>query len=782
MMFRGRYPRLSLIGLMGLLFLFVGSPAWGQQTGVKVEVDPEAVGIQGQFRPGYWTGVRLKITNESGQSRALRCVWEVRDIDGDRVLMEHVLGGVEAKGTRTPWLYAPIRTGSVTPWQFRVFDVDSGEMLGRQVVTPASEVLIPQENRAIAVTGEGILNLTPLYGNRRTQNEALTVIPGLSHEGMPNRWYGYDMLDAVIWTQSGGSPPSGEKLKALTEWVQRGGHLVVILGPGDSALQDWQSQAGILMPAIQPEVVDALPLPSWMGSARAKQDGTPHTVTAYALNPPAGKNHQAILTETVGPSGKTPLAVSHRVGVGRVTVIGVDLTSRKLSELGLPNDPALWQAVFGWRGRYISKVSFEQGVKDGNFINEDIRPSVLLDTLLPQHVVMQDRASAGLGLAMLLFVIYGLLAGPVSFFLLRTNRMVHWSWPVFVIIVTVFAAASWTGAYFFRPLQTRIGHFSVMTIDVESQRVHTHSWLSLFKPKHGRVTFSIDPAKTEGNHNVVSSSGLLMRSTATGFVDTQTYEMDAYEPSEAGLPFRSTARQLELDYLGSLTDEGGLADQEYELPQGSVTWDGNRLTGRITHGLPFDLTDVVIVFSDGDPSNEPRVWTRYRRDWLRGQRLDLEVLGRSDPLAVEPIYTINRSPNGPWGGFLAGVTENWQQTNTLTGFTNPGAVTDEITPDLVVQRLLALTFYDMLPRPRYLRSEQDQFSGNFGPTGAYPIRHTMRRLDLSKQLREPCLIVVGNVRSNAMLPVPVEVDGDRNLATSDSSWVMVRLIFPVNMK
>ena len=46
---------------------------------------------------------------------------------------------------------------------------------------------------------------------------------------------------------------------------------------------------------------------------------------------------------------RRPLVVAGSYGLGRVTLIGVDISDRRLMGGYLPNGPLLWSAVFGWR-------------------------------------------------------------------------------------------------------------------------------------------------------------------------------------------------------------------------------------------------------------------------------------------------------------------------------------------------------------------------------------------------------------------------------------------------
>ena len=130
----------------------------------------------------------------------------------------------------------------------------------------------------------------------------------------------------------------------------------------------------------------------------------------------------------------------------------------------------------------------------------------------------------------------------------RTSTALVWA---FVAVVLVFSAVSWAGAWLMAPKRAAVSHFTILSAQADSPTVHAHSWLSLYIPKFAKQKVEVDPDHPTVKHTL-ASPGLVTGLNESGFLDPQTYEIDTAIPRSADIPFRSTAKQLEVDYLGRI--------------------------------------------------------------------------------------------------------------------------------------------------------------------------------------------------------------------------------------
>lgn len=781
------------------------------------------IGLGGWVRPGDWAVLRLTLENRSAKDRAVVCEWLSSDIDGDQVRARRT-ATLAPQRQQGLWLYAPaaVRTNERTDWKLRVSDAQSGGVLASRMVRPYR--LLDRRVRAVAVMGSASLGLGP-YADRPgadvnygtvTRQEATQFLSGLRPIDLPDRWHGLAMLQAIIWTSEAGDPGDpaiGDGTReALRQWVRRGGHLVLSLVPDDpNYLTLWrQSALSDLLPDVDARTIAVRRPPAWLGqpsrldelslnltsltpvSARADSapgdDGRLATEAPGLLAPaPRPDPDLSVLLRSEGPERGLPVVVARQYGLGRVTLIGVDLADRRLVRVGLPNsytsDPApigttLWATVFGWQGPARTDDFLDSQLRNGAIIRPGLayRGETDLAELLPPALTTTGTIGPLLLAAILLFGLYWLLAGPVGFAVLRARGQSRHNWVVFALVVAAFTALTWGGALLLRTNTASVRHLSVIDFDARSGLVRLQSWMSVFWPTHATVELRLDgnaadPPDPAALDHTLASPGIDPRAEAAVFVDTQSYLLDARAPAWSPLrdnqrrglrvPFRATAKQFQAHLLAT---PDRLLPAQWPVPQGTVTESGGRLGGQLAHRLPGDLTNVLIVWCPGD-RRTPMV--QRRPLWASGQTLDLaDRSSPMTPLLTPPGPARGQAPTPPWTGYLAGLLKNF------AGLRQPDHPTSlVIDASRQAQMIEALSFYDALPPPRY-----EARQGGFDPgDGDRLQRSAARSLDLSHLTALRRLIVIGHMDA-APTPMPLTLDGQR---PASSGSTIVRIILPV---
>lgn len=775
-----------LLALAVVATLACNRAAVAQLDQVAVDYRSEDVGLAGYVRPGTWAPMRLTLDNPSGEPRRVICRWTVPDSDGDQVLCDRLVTLTPAR-RQTVWLYAPapITTDDRTIWQLEVFDATATGEAGRRLAGPMAVKparITSINRRAVGLTSTGFLGLDP-FETDLTQHEGTEFLRGLDPVNLPDHWHGLSLLEALIWTGDGGSPGEpGVPIDAIRQWVMRGGHLVVVVS-ASLGFEDWaNSPLASMMPAVKATRVEGVRAPSWFGYQRPED-----AVDLFTLEPApseSGPPPTVLLTDDLG----RPVVVASPFGFGRVTVIGIDLTDPGVDRVWLKHgsDLKLWNRVFGWRAPPYERRFVESQLKQNRFVGSNFN-ATQLDRFIPAQVSRSQTIAAALFLAMAVFTLYWLAAGPVGFALLRARgpALVRHSWLAFIATVGVFSVIAWGGAWLLQPGQASFTHLTVLDADARTRQVRAQSWLSMFVPAYGRIEFTLDPESVGGNGQLWSSTGSDPRSPGGGFVDTQAYQIDAAQPARAlasrqdrpagvELPIRATTKALFVDYVGPLPLDSPWLGDAWVLPVAdNVRLENGLPRGTIRHKLPGTLRNVLVIYCPG-VGNSPRQrepWFREYGDWPPDRDLLLDFSSRQ-LLAQPPSQR-----GGRWGGLLAAITGQGQidagQVPLGQPTPPPNLAGDEDTRpiqtvDVLNRRLWTLSFFSALPPPPYEVVEEDGPLSFIRPPNF--ARGVGRSLDLTHMAGLRRLMVIGMIE-NSRLPIPIAVNGQR---LDSTGWTLVR--------
>lgn len=742
---------------------------------VKLSIESDQIGLGGMVRPGTWTPIRLTLQNAFAEPVTVRCQWTLQDADDDVVLAQRTVT-LSAQRTQSVWLYADPPLAQSTKsgqWFVHIINAKTGQVLAMQRVVPGK--VISPTTMVVGTTSTQLLGLQGFGNEPYTQQERKEFLRGLTPAELPDRWYGLSLLDVLVWTpdagmlgdRQAGDPNnvaiSSETRGAIVEWVRRGGHLVIVMpGIGDPwATSPFKELVG----PIKSQTVTDTQAPRWLGEPLADMD---LKVDLKVIDPgeDLGTRATVLLRDTQG----RPTVVARQVGLGRVTFLGVDITDPRYLRMGLPSGKiGMWHQVLMWRGPIMSRERIEEDVKAGRLLNPEYRRNISVDGFMAGKLAMRETAVVPLTLAALLFTVYWIVAGPVSFLTLKRRDMSRHNWLAFTAVTGVCTLIAWGGAMALRPSKAKIAHFSVVDIDVASRLTHTHSWASVFVPVHGNVEFEIvDPAVTE-NRNTISTAGISVRMEAGGFLDPQRYEMDAAAPHRVTLPFRSTAKAIELDYMGRLDSAPTPADVPWVPPVGTLRVVEGWPVGTLTHKLPGTLRNALVIYQAAD-GREPWVWRLP--EWEADKPMVISPPRNAQRLVIPP-----GKDGDPWRGHLGGLMSS-KVAEELEALDEAQRGPSLVSGDRLVQMVEMLSFYDTLPPPRYTIEENpdsEQYVLAVPPVGYQ--RTTGRRMDLSRLLPLRRVIIIGHLQGTD-LPVPLHVDGERLPAHPDS-WTVIRWVTPL---
>lgn len=738
-----------------------GDPSGAGQIG-GVDIRVETFGLGNVVRPGSWTGIRMALTDHGPGVRDVLVRLVMVDADGDIASMQQRVA-LAPGAARGLWTYArmPFSIGGDTALEVVVEPIPDGvenpvagaeDPIGVARIGP-SGVLRP-EDAVIGVLGRRSLGLEeyaveyqPGQGSSGTLHNITRTVAGLRPVDLPDSWLGLDQFDALIWADGDPATLLPSQVRAIEDWVRNGGRLIVMLGAGSP---DWTDARADPLLGIMPETLvqrldgaDLSPLRDLVTLEPERR--MPDDETLHVFKPLDGAEDTIALLNDA--RGRT-VAVRRTVGCGETTLLGIDLGAPTLA--GILDAEAFWHRVLGRRGDLFTMSEMDEirrSSAGGNFFHPD---PVWLDQVITVAINKIGRAGVGVLLGLIVFGLYLLLAGPVSFAALgRLGRRQH-SWVVFVAISAVFTGIAWGGATALRPAREDITHLTLLEHVYRQPTQRAKTWFSALLPTYGAQTVSIptDSSMNQSEFAALSNWDDPESFARGDFPDSRVYSVEARKPESLRVPTRSTVKRFEAEWVGG--PRWSMIRPETGDPI-RIDADG-RLHGTLTHGLPAPLSRVTVMLVRGQtPLTSRRLggplladaWAhRLTEPWAPGQPLDLGELG---------------APSR---------AEQYLQTLAAKERTNLAGVGGSASPE---DRLEMALWQDVIEPPSWREA-------NTGQDFDRPLRvRSAHGWGGGRWFTQPCLLIVGLV-DEAPCPVPIEIDGS---APPVSGRTALRWVYPL---
>ena len=756
-----------------------------------------SLGLGNHARPGDWAGIRIRVTERGDTQREIIVQASIRDADGDTAQYQTVL--TTNPGIDQPvWVYARLPYDILQRGSIRVQAFEAVE-------DPAAT---PENDRIGFVTGRLLGQIdTPLNSNSRVSDGVMAVVgtkPGgimgytqgaaggtdgnpLGHEvtqvlqlnpdDLPDRWMGLASITEVVWNGPAPSELRIEQVRALREWVQRGGHLVIIL---PSIGQDWLAISNQELAAMLPRAAVERARDTSLASLRPLlTDDTASvrpipdsSVTLNILSPLADAGPEQadpILNDAQGRCVVMPRSI----GTGQGTLVGLPLTHPCLLRAGLPETDVFWHRLLGRRGHVANTTEMKKLMEENAYFNPKSRDDVQFDVDIPGMIAKSGRSLAGVTLGLIVFVIYWIVAGPGGFALLRARNRQKYAWFVFFCVSLGFTVLAWSGATLLRPKHVEISHLSILD-HVYGQRVQRlPTWASVLLPVYGQGTIGLDSDDTPRSQGgfvqaVAPWESFREAGQRSSFPDARPYPINSRSPEAMTCPARATVKQVQMDWAGGMawdsirpvTTKGQDPMSAITLAQGAASQ--SALAGSIVHHLPGALEEVQIVV-------------------FRGQIPVQAGLGKGALIARANAYQLQLSkwePGVPLdlGQATAGKSLNANADAKLRSLISRASRTPEGMPNPAnaTERLIWLAFFNLFAPPEYTGQ------GYEGPVRA--MRYATHAIDISRWATRHCEVVIGLLHTpgedSLAAPVWVKTNGTRRKVQASGTTV-VRWIYPL---
>jgi hypothetical protein len=705
----------SLLGGAGGAAAQEGGPPARQQVRIRDVRVGFPAGNTDFYKAGYWTPVLVDLEVVGGDFRGTLVV-ETKDSDGvgtryhegsqpitlaqqerQRTVLTYTkIGSTYADVDVTIQGRVESRTERTTvSYTFRYPEQRHTPIAANQGMFPQSKLIL-----AIGAQPAGFEPALQAETEGRAGYDHTWQLTQLSDVSrLPRQWFGYEGVDVVILPTGNTGPGSAvpalvndpDRARALAQWVEMGGHLVVSVAANHHIVANPKSFPPALerlLPArIDPlgttrvEALEGLKRHvEDKGQARGDAAVRAFAADVAILTP----RHTARLVVSEHGPPTIPLIVQGTCGLGRVTLIGFDTDRGPFTEWGYRRP--FWTALLDLRAPGSGRSG---GGPVTPFIGFESTDSDLAARLANRLENFGEVPVIPFALVALFIFLYILVIGPLDYlFLKKVVKGLEWTWLTFPALVLTISVGAYFLAHHLKGRELRINKVDLIDIDLRydanrkpQATAYGTTWFTIFSPRMQYYTLSVEPTGPVG-----TPEGLVV-----SWMGRPGHGARSFERSQTPGLFRRS-----YDYADEAKGLRGVPIQVWSMKTLTARWQaplaGNRwpfryeltmkrrdeLDGTITSDLPRPLDDCWLVFQrtvyslgtlePGVPTAVPAEYQRLERSRFgrAGETLVVTSEGRQVPAVEldEPVYRMMFQRANPSSGerndYLAYVDQSWR--------------------------------------------------------------------------------------------------------------------------
>ena len=439
----------------------------------------------GAFKIGEWLPVFVEIENHGPDTRV-----EIRATTGPSGSATTFVVPVDLPaGTRkSVTLYT---LPEALPRTFEVLAVETGEGDAAAVAEVRVNPLF-QTDMLCGLVGYPEGSLTALGRVRAAGGQPGMGIPEsqvsvapidiATFPTMPEGLYSFDCI--VVGGATGTAPLGPEGQAALSAWVHRGGQLFIASG------ERWQSALASIPAELIPvtvarsqTVTNLAPLADLAGGIPPE---SPSVIAVAALN--EAQSGALVLAAL----DALPLVVERTAGDGRVTFLAFDPDIAPIAEWDGADD--LWKGLLRTRS---DQDAWRGMPPDINPRQIETAPLVGALSQIPALDLPSIKLLAGLLGAYLLAI------SPINYLVLRRLNKLSWAWATTLVLVGVFALASYGLGSRIRGSDVIVNTISIVQSDGAADGpITARTFVGLFSPS--KTSYEVDVGGTAGSSVLLS--------------------------------------------------------------------------------------------------------------------------------------------------------------------------------------------------------------------------------------------------------------------------------------
>jgi hypothetical protein len=578
------------------------------------------VGWNGCFRPGTWTPLEIGITSSLTENFAGRVHVSVIQDSVNRMNITQPFVLTVDQPTHIP-LVTKIAFGA-DELNLRLTDAKGRAVrrldIGLFDFSRNNRMLKPvnREDLFIGSVGRqrfGLLRLPEktqcMYTGQSNSNLGQVFVESKLPHMVPWDWTGFTGLDLLILYDPDWGRFRNEQVKAITDWVERGGKLLVVLGtfpfPGNSLLGQ---KLPVTIGALKEVAVSTAWLNRWSLDAASEERAVCYALTARA--------DARVYTPT--DTNEPTLFAGAQLGFGRVGVLGLDPST--LDEAQRDRAPQFWVHAFNQllanrpgqpvsanrRNRRVSRsgnlqAATGKGAREHRSIrlaqaesvpespNRNNRFSYDMgatqqgtSNVLDYLAGIQEMRPLSIGWVILLLLLLAVLLGPVDYMVLKRLDRQPLTWVTSIFWITLFTVGAYYGVQALRAgdMQLRTvsvvdgiqdqgpgwtsqvcGLFAPKSADYALDQLQPGQWWSSVAPSRGHVSAYQMRSSHRNLYCAQSDGGNLPYSMPINIWTMQTLAMESrYEtlPIQARLALHEDSASLEITNNANCAIEQGV--------------------------------------------------------------------------------------------------------------------------------------------------------------------------------------------------------------------------------
>jgi hypothetical protein len=632
----------------------------------------------GRSRNGSWTPVFLQLKGDGPKGNTYGAYTiSVESTDDESEAYHYDVPAPALDAGESGVAVAYVRPGAInSTFAVKVKDAAGNVLLETQATRDTDKGFSDRRDVLFLAVGSKLPDMTQAFApdpaaanaapGSAPDRGALATCYAEKADDLPDRWFGYEAVDVVVLDTRDTPFLNDLKLKshepqlrALVEWVRRGGRLVISVGAKTEETADLLKRmqeadgggpvidCAIGAPTKLPQLRNVLQWVQAQAGPAAAQE-----VNVAVLTP--GEQATVLVAEqSEGAKGSLPVIVQGACGLGRVWLMGFEVrpspfkdvkdADPKNAEKGSPVQKAFWLKV---QKELAPQATAPAPTPAGRPFGPGPAPAPApsADPQVPEIAAELQRALENFESVQpvpfywvaLFILIYIVVIGPLDYLILkRLFKRLELTWITFPAVVLAVSVLAYFAAYALKGDDLRINKLDIVDYDLSgpAPAAYGSTWFTLFSPRIQNYTVGLEPAapdwakgsRDERSLKAVNLAVLENPDASDHFTSPSLFRQPyAYAEDAVGLervpiPVWST-RTFQASWRATLDPAKPPVEADFRRVPSPA--ERGVLAGTLTNRLPVKLEGVVLFYRGH--------WVQLPNDLAPGEQVKFEKAADED--------------------------------------------------------------------------------------------------------------------------------------------------------